>query len=187
MQMTATSGTMEKIYTLILKGIECWIEAGKIVAEQIDKDEDFVEKLNRAHPEISTEMIYAFEMVGRKQLSPRLLVCDGPGPKRLRKLPLQLQERYLDNPVPMLIKTEKGWETLKADVRTLTLSQAAQVFGECGVRSEAAQRAWIESKSALRAPIEVNEPYRVVGRSLVIVEPCKLTAKQVAQILAQME
>jgi hypothetical protein len=133
---------------LVMKGIQCWMEAGKLVAKKLNEDPDWADRVHELHPEISVETIYAFDKVGRMQLHPQLLLSDCPGHVQLRRLSYDAQQKYLGEPVPLLVRTESGWESLNVDVRNLTTLQAAQVFeGSKGVRSDAAQRAWLESRA----------------------------------------
>ena len=188
--MSALTKTKEidQFVELVQRGIDAWIEAGEIVAKNMDDDAEWAEKVNAAHPEISIEMLYAFDRVGRKQLHPKLLLSDGPGVRKLRRLPYQMQEKYLNGSVPVLVTTTPGeWDTLQIDIHNLTPSQASQVFDGDKVRSPQQQRAWIEDQKAKRVAVTYDEPFRVTGRKLVIMEPCQLSAKQLAQILAQME
>lgn len=178
---------IDRFFELIQRGVDAWIEAGQIVAENIDKDPDWADTVNTAHPEIGVEMIYAFERIGRKQLHPKLMLSDGPGVRKLRRLSYHQQEKFLNEPLPMLINNEGSWESLSVDIHNLTKAQADQVFdGDC-VRTLQQQRAWIEDHKAKRSVLQYDEPFRITGRKLVVMEPCQLSAKQLAQILAQME
>lgn len=177
---------VENFVTLFQRGYDAWIEAGKLVASALEEDPDFADKVHAKHPEISCDTVYAFDRLGRKELHPKLLISDSPGAKKLRRLPYGYQEKYSDNPVPLLVKTEKGWETLKASVFNLTSEQANQVFDADGVRPEAAQRTWLECKSS-KAIIQVDDAWRVTGRKLIVMQPCQFTAGQLARMLADME
>jgi hypothetical protein len=179
--------TADEFAQLIQQGAENWIKAGKLVAECIDEDSDWPDKVNKAHPEIGLDMIYAFERVGRMELHPKLLMCDSPGARKLRRMPYALQTRYLNEPVELLVNTDGQWEPLRVSIHNLTPAQAAQVFDGSTVRSQAAQRAWFEDRKASSSPGQFDDPYRVTGRKLIVMQPCQLTAKQLAQILAQME
>lgn len=189
--MTTTSllkSEAEEFCDLIQRGIECWYKAGKIAAEELDKDPKFAERVASKNPMITEEMVIRFAQVGRKMMHPQLLVDGSPGMRALERLPYALQEKYIKEPVPLLVKTDGGWDTLSVDVRNLTIAQAKQVFNGHGVRSESAQRAWLEDQKAKSIkPSTGNMPYRVVGRQLVILEPCKLTVADMARILAEIE
>lgn len=184
--MTLTNNPIEKFFQLLTQGYEAWLEAGKIVAKAMDDDVDFAEKMNAAHPEVSIDTVYAFDRIGRRELFPKLLISDSPGSKRLRRLPYSQQEKFSCNPVPVLIKTQKGWETLKVSVFNLTIEQAAQVFNGDSIRNEAAQRAYLETKAS-KAMIQVDEPYRLSGKKLIVMQACQFTAGQLARFLAEME
>lgn len=187
MQLTSKQNPVDQVYTLILAGIESWIQAGEIVAQAIDEDPDFVDKLCDKYPDISPETVVRFELIGRRKLHPKTLLNDAPGMRRLRKLPFQLQEKYVTQPVNLIVKSSNGYEVLKVDVRNLTPDQSAQVFDSTGIRSEAAQRAWIEDKAATKIVLNVNAdmPYRITGRKIVFMQPCTLSAGDLAQILAK--
>lgn len=181
-----TNQSIEQFVSLFQQGYEAWVKAGKLVSEALEQDPDFGDKVHAKHPEISVDTVYAFDRLGRKELHPKLLVSDSPGARRLRRLPYSIQEKLTSNPVSLLIKTDKGWDTLSVSVFNLTPEQAAQVFDSDGVRNEQAQRAFLESKHS-KALIQVDEPYRVSGRKLMVMQPCQLTAKQLVRILSEME
>jgi hypothetical protein len=180
---------IDRFIDLVFKGVEAWMEAGKIVCEILDEDPEALDRIVAQCPNISPEMVIRFEQIGRKQIHPQLLLSDAPGVRHLRRQPFQLQEKHAKEPVEMLVKTDKGWETLQVDVRNLTARQAEQVFGKEGIRSAAAQRVYLEDQNARHhaPPVKANLPYRVVGREIVVMEPCRLSAREVAQILADIE
>ncbi len=181
-----TTDQISKFVSLFQQGYEAWIEAGKIVSASLESDADFADKVHAAHPEISCDTVYAFDRLGRKELHPKLLISDAPGSRKLRRLPFTLQEKYTEQPVKVLVKNSKGWDTLEISVFNLTPDQANQVFDGDSIRSEAAQRAWLEGKAS-KAMIQIDEPYRVSGRKLVVMQPCQFTAGQLCRLLADME
>lgn len=191
MQINTLTNTKDRkiaqFVELISQGIESWVKAGRIVAEAVDDDPDWIEKACDAVPGLQYETVRQFERIGRGHIEPRLLLSNTPGSRRLLGLPIEQQQRFLKDPVPVLIKTDAGWETLKTPIDNLTAFQASQVFGDRKVRTEAEQRAWLESKATVRAAAQIDEPYRVSGRKLIIFQACQLSAKQLAQLLAQME
>jgi hypothetical protein len=178
---------IKQFVEFIYRGLEAWIDAGKIVVRCVDEDPDWPSKVCEAHPEINEESVWAFERVGRNALNPRLLLSNKPGPVHLRNLPIQVQNKYVDNPLPLLMKTEDGWQTLQVSLWNLTPDQARQVFDKDGVRTDAAQRAYLETRSVRNAVQQFNEPFRVAGKSLVVMEPCKFTLKQLLNLCAQMQ
>ena len=182
------SSAVSEFYKLVMQGVEAWLKAGEIVAKEMDKDPAFVDNVIRKHPELSEDFILAFDRIGRKALHPKLLMDDRAGIVALRSMNYETQEKFLSEPVPTLVKTEDGWQTLNIETRNLTPVQARQVFDtkQRTVRTPAAQRAWIESKRTMES-VSSDEPYRIVGATLVVMTPTKFSRKQLAQFLANME
>ena len=177
---------IDEIITLINKGVECWFKAGQLIAKNMDENPDFVDEICDKCKDISPETIYRFEQIGRQQLYPNLLLNDSPGVRRLRRLPFDLQKKYATAPVTLLIS---GGETLEMDVRNLTPGQAAQVFSGDRLRTVAEQRAFLEDKKTTEAvvPASGNLPYRIVGKTVVVMQSCRFTTGDLARLLAQME
>lgn len=183
-----TKSKIETFVTLFNRGVEAWTEAGKIVVELIDSDPEAIDRICKVS-KVTPEMIRWFEKIGRRQLSPQLLLSDEPGIRKLRNLPIDLQEKHANEPIELLIRTEQGWETLLTDVRNLTPEQARQVFDRAAIRSEAAQRAYIEGEAMrkMSPPVQADVPYRLVGKKLVVMQPCTFTVSELAEILARAE
>lgn len=174
---------------LIQRGIEAWIEAGQFIAKRVDENPDYIAELSDAMPDISPEHLARFEQIGRKQLHPKLLLSSSPGIRALCRLPYPLQERYLKEPVELFIQNGEKPTTLRVDVRNLTKLQTDQAFSFDGVRTVAAQRAWLEDRVCRNAvpTIESNLPYRTVGKKLVVVTPCTIDRRDLARLLAELE
>jgi len=177
---------IEEFVSHINAGVQSWIKAGEIVARCCEQDPDWPEKVCEAHPDIQIDTVLAFERIGRGMLNPRLLLNDCHGFRKLRRMPKHLQEKYLTEPVPLLINKDGEWQTLKTDVRNLSAQQVNQAFDREGVRTEAQQRAWLEDRAVMEA-VQIDDAYRISGRKLIILSPCQLTAKQLARILSDME
>lgn len=185
-QRTHLKETAQAIVDLIQKGIEAWHEAGKLIAARMDENPEFIELMAAEYPELSTEVLYRFEQIGRNQIVPSLLLNDSPGVRRLRKLPYQLQVKHSNEPITL---TVRGGSTLLVDVRNLTSEQAAQVFAKDRIRTAAEQRAYIEDRMALEpASVErANLPYRIVGHELVVMKACKFTTAELLRLAADLQ
>lgn len=185
-ELNRINSEYEEVLNLILKGIDCWMQAGEKIAACIDRDAKWVDNFCDKYPRIGRANIVALELVGRKQLLPQLLTnTDAPGWKRLRNMPISLQEKYVNDPVELLLA---DGETLLVDPINLSKEQADQVFDKKTVRTPEAQRAWLEAKAtkASAKTVVVDDPYRVTGKYLVIMQPCKFDARQLAQLLTQL-
>lgn len=113
----------------------------------------------------------------------------GPGPTALLKMPYVIQERFATRPVEVLIRKEKGWDTLNVEIQNLTADQVRQVFGGGVVRSVQAQRAFVESKNlrAFNPSAETDTPYKITGKRVMVRRDTTFTAHDLAKILAEME
>lgn len=183
---TKKSESVERFIELVRKGIECWVEAGQLVAKAMESNPDFVDEVCDSDPDMSPEFVLRFRQIGLRKVHPRLLLTDGPGARRLIRMDYKTQSKYISEPLDVV--TESG-EILKIDVRNLTSQQAQQVFTNDHIRSPGEQRAWVESFKTRNAVPERKSdvPYRVTGKSLVVMEPCTLTRKDMARLLAEME
>lgn len=181
-----TQDAISRFVELVRQGTAAWLEAGRIVAAELDRNPLFAEQVCQAHPEISEDTVFAFQAIGQKKLHPALLVNNKPGPRMLRMFNYELQEKHITEPVDVLINNNGSWEPLKVSIYNLTRKQADQVFNGDGIRSLAAQRAWIETKKTVESVPIVETPWRIENHQLFVVKPCKFTRKEISQILSQM-
>ncbi len=186
--IATTSQRIEQFASLVQAGIEAWYQAGQIVAQAVDEDDDFIEKLCARHPEFTPDFVRRFEQIGRKLIHPRLLISDAPGCRRLARLGYPIQERALQKGVEVLVRSGNGWDTINVDVVNLTKEQAQQVFAHDHVRSAAEQRAYIESQQTFRmAPrIAPEESFMIVRGTLVVNKSCSFTKTDLTRILKTM-
>lgn len=177
---------LQELKRHITAGIESWIEAGKLVANAVDKDPRWIEKACAEDASLPAEVLHRFEQIGRRQIVPALLLNDSPGFKRLRRLPYAVQERYAVKPVELLLA---NGDTLHVDVQNLTPAQARQVFGVDRTRSLAEQRAIIEDAKAQRSVPRSNGevPWRIIGKTLVVTGPCKMSVADLGSIISRIE
>jgi hypothetical protein len=189
MKSNVQTNTATKFAELLTQGINAWLEAGRLVAECLAADSGWADQVVTQYPEIGLETIYAFERIGQLKLHPRLLLADAPGFRALRRLPYHLQEKHLNDPFVVLIRSEKGWEELLISAANLTDHQVRQLINGSEIRSVAAQRAWLETLNTIKAlPLTPTEmPYRILGKNLVVSAACRIKVSELARIIAQME
>lgn len=128
----------------------------------------------------TAEAVLRFSRIGVKYI-PELFGASGAGVAALRRMPLDVQKKYVNAPVPVLVNPSGTWEELPIDVNNLTPEQVKQVFNGDHIRSAAEQRAWIESErtQALTAtPPKHNPPYRVVKNEMVVMVPCRISKRE---------
>lgn len=174
----------------LAKAAQLWIglpsKTRKRIVNQTNASyQDFWDKLDR---------------VGRGELHPQLATVGGTAAKLLGKLPLEAQEKYLRELVPVVVSKGKGWDTRLVDVAEMSEDQRKQVFkmaadGTVTVREAEAQQVWLSEKAARRLLQDgVAESLRKVERNgwrvekgRVWVKPASieagLTRRQVEQML----
>jgi len=91
--------------------------------------------------------------VGEGLLHPQLVMIGGKAASCLGKLPLEDQERYLRERVPVVIRRGRGFDVRLIDVAEMTEDQRRQVFkvsdsGAVAVRDEEAQKAYFSNRAA---------------------------------------
>ena len=146
--MMKAQETITKFVGLLYEGVAAWEAAGKLLVKLIDRNPDVKTKIVREHPEISMGVLSRLEMVGRGLVKPEMLLSDAPAYRAARVLPVSDQDRLLKEPtVPLVVREEGRTEVLMADFRNLQPVQVRQVFAKDHIRTEAEQRAWIESQA----------------------------------------
>ena len=180
----STQSDAEKFAALVQRGIDAWTEAGRLLVQMIEKDRNAKSVIMEFCPDVTEEILSRFEAIGRQQLHPKTLLNNSPGMRRLRQLPYSDQSRFLSEPVPVLVKTTTGVDTLQVAVKNLTPEQALQVFTPDGVRGLDAQRAWVESRGSRKRA--ASAPYQIKGHKVRFNADCEISARELAQILAQM-
>ena len=191
--MTLTKSStklIDEVAGLIGNGIECWQKAGEIIVQLMDEHDMTSADICEGSKYLTEDVVRRFEQLGRKQIIPNLLVADYPAARHLVRLPYSEQKRAIDEPLDLLLLEGKTLTTLKVAVENLTQQQCRQVFNG-HIRSVGAQRAYLEERKAEQevAPVirQAHEIYRVRGKKVVIMQPCELTARQLANIIAEIE
>lgn len=191
MQTKIQKPLINDLVEAITQGIEAWQRAGEIVVKLMDEGGMTIEEISETSKFLAPAIIRRFEQLGRKRICAPLLVASYPASRPISSLSYADQERVLESGVEVLLPTPGGIEALVISPENLTPLQCRQVFAKGQIRSIAAQRAFIESEKT-EAQIkggmaEVEEPYRIRGKSVYISRPCSMTARQLATILSQIE
>lgn len=202
MEMTTTEKE-QKIEALLLRiakgaqaSMQGWVDVGQAVTEMVALDPDAYDRIIARIPWLTERTLARLELIGKKELLPDLVVLDGPGPQRLAKLPYLFQEKYIKEPIDLLIRSDKdpsGWEILKVDVRALSTEQSHQVFSQHGVRPAGEQRAWIEDRDARAARKNPGQAqgqgstWKAHGSEIVISGPMRLRRSDLIRMMAELE
>lgn len=173
---------VERFIAAVQKGIDGFIEAGAIAAKA---DTGFVDAVCDANPDFTPDFVQRFVEVGLRRLHPRLLIAEGPGPRRLRKLDYATQEKYVKDPLPLVLADGK---ILHIDVRNLQPIQADQIFNGDHIRSEGEQRAWQEERKLKQPTKKAQADYKINrSKGTVVINGIEFSRRKLAQILAELE
>ena len=180
---------LSRVSELIMQGLECWVEAGKIIADTLD---DHPESMNRICEVtgLDENIIRRFYQIGKQQLHPKILCSTAQGVMRLASCQYHEQEKYLDEPIEVMVS---NGETLKVKAENLTQQQVKQVFNRDHVRALPEQKAWlatdekrrIEQEQTKRAEVaEAN--YTIRNHKVLFRKGVEMSQQEVVQLLARM-
>jgi hypothetical protein len=169
------------------RGMDAWEEAGRIIVRIVDHDPHAVDDIIKQCPALTPTIIGVFERIGRGQLLPSLAMDSSLGASKLRELPLSLQKRYEQEPIPLIINTNNGTDVLLVDAKNMTREQVKQVFAKGRIRTEGEQKAFLaqQESSAIKNTVQGKPAWTVKGGRVIFEAGTTLTAGELATILAQ--
>lgn len=188
MTLTVKNQKIEEFAALCQQGIDAWTRAGEILVELVEDDPQVFDKIIAADPRMNAGILGRFEQMGRKVLHPQLILSDSPGFERLSEMPYSVQERFLNEPIPLVVQTDTGTDILMVSAKNITGNQARQIFGKGRVRTEGEQKAWLMDQRAKKAkPVGTNIPAWTIRSGRVFFnEGATLSAGELATIITQL-
>ena len=186
--LTSQKKQIEKFIELFQTGVNAWIKAGEMLVEMVEDDPHVYDYIIQRCPTLNAGILGRFEQMGRKTLHPQLLLSASPGFDKLRKLPFSMQERYIKEPVPIIVHTDQGTDVLLVEAKNMTKEQANQVFAPGRIRTEGEQKAWLMQQRSLAAkPVGGNvSPWTIRGGRVVFQQGASLSAGELATIITQL-
>jgi hypothetical protein len=185
--LTNQQAKIEDFIRFFKRGTSALVKAGELLVEMVDEDPHVYDYIIQKCPNISAAILSKFEQMGRKNLHPDLLFTNAPGYSKLQRLPFSMQERYIEESVPVIIHTEEGTDVLLVKAKDMTKEQAAQVFAPGRIRTEGEQKAWLmqqRSIAARPANKETEGAWKIRANKLIVGQ-VEFTSKELAAILAQ--
>jgi hypothetical protein len=168
-------------------GIESWIKAGKLLVELVGQDPDVYAKIIAKNPHINAGVLGRFEQMGRGMLHPQLLLAHTPGLNKLAAMPYSVQQKYVEEPIPVIVETGAGTDVLLIKAREMTAGQAAQAFASNRLRTEGEQKAWLLDQRQRRAvPVSNTSPWRIKNGKVEFRAGATLTASELCAIISQL-
>ena len=176
---------IQRFAELYQKGVDAWLEAGRIIVELVDEIPDAREQLVARLPHMNRYLLDAFECIGRKQLHPLLLIGSSIGAQRLALMNYSDQEKYLNEPIPLLVETDNGTDTLLVKVEHLSKAQCDQVFAARHVRSMSEQKVFVADRKSkeLSKLYEMPVNYRIHGRKVILMKNSTYSKSDLRRIL----
>ena len=183
---------VKKLSALFGRLHENLTEACRFIAQRMKEDNTFIERYCDANPSVNPALLQRMEMSGLGRLHPKLLsMFPTAGTRHLERLPFELQERFLEEGVPLVLVKDGRVEILKAKVENLMPVQVSQVFDRDHIRTEAEQRLWIEANRAPTPRRESPSGYTIGGTNrapkLIVLEPRTFTRWDLKLILSEMD
>ena len=172
----------------------------KAARRWVEMPEEVRERVVRGSPATLRDVWHRLERIGMGQMHPLLWGSYGHNANLLARLPLQDQERYLAEKIPVAVVSSNG----RPDIQRIALEDLGatlrlQVFKSAGrtvqVRTVAEQRAWLAEQQRRRELEEerdtgitrIDRPGRwKVEKNRVWVDPAKLETGLTLKDLAQM-
>lgn len=179
---------IQEFANLCQQGVDAWTKAGEILVNLIDQDPEIYDKIIAFDPRMNAGILGRFEQMGRRVLHPQLLLDDSPGFGKLAQMPYSVQERFINESIPLVVETSDGTDVLMVSVKNCTSSQARQIFGKGRIRTEGEQKAWLMDQRAKKAkPIGSNIPaWTIRGGRVMFSEGATLSAGELATIITQL-
>jgi hypothetical protein len=156
-QVVATS-RIEQFCNLINKGIEAWVEAGKVLIKIVEEDSAAFDKISAAHPHLTFDILSSFERIGRGEIYPYLLVDGSPGARKLAALPYNEQVEVYNGDVAVVTKGVGGFKIERIKIHDMTAVQAVRVFDINRIRTPEEQKALFQKKISRNATRYLSGP-----------------------------
>lgn len=187
MTLTAQNAKIEEFVGLYTKGVEAWMRAGEIIVELVEADPHVFDYIIQQCPFLNAGVLGQFEKMGRKILHPQLLLTNSPGCQKLSRMPFSIQERYLDEPIPLIVQTESGTDVLLVKAKDLTRDQAKQVFATNRLRTEGEQKALlIEARSNAARSVGSSVSQYTIKNGKAIIGGIEFTGRQLLMIASEL-
>jgi hypothetical protein len=181
----------KRIAELIARGIEAWLEAGKVLVETLEQGVT-LDQLSET-TRLSKGTLVQFEQIGRGTLYPRLLIRSGasPGARALLRCGRSEQEQYCAEPLQLLVLRGEHQDVLRVPLDSLTPDQCKQIFSGSHIRDLGEQRAYLESQAEVlrvkrAAAIHDQAGYTIKGNQVLFQKSTSLGRDDLIQILSRM-
>jgi hypothetical protein len=175
----------KRIKELMTKGVGVTLELGKEIYACV-RSGDTIETISDK-TEIPLSLVRELHLIGAGRIHPKLTHLAGPGTKALRSAPIEVQAKYVNEPVEVVIVTDKGIDKMLLPVDALNTAQTKQVFISGTVRTAVEQRQYIEKKRKADAEAEANKLQKYFKKGQKIIVNAERTELTTADVLAMLQ
>lgn len=135
---------------LVQRGVDAWVEAGKILCEMVAEDSEVREKICDRVSWMTMEVLDGFERIGRKDVYPFLLLDQSPGAHRLIRLDYETQKKFYDAEIAVAVLRRGEIVTESKRLNQLSWKEADTAISDTGIRPIAEQRKLLQPKLTIR-------------------------------------
>jgi hypothetical protein len=186
-QLSNIDAKIKEFISHVEAGIKAWIKAGKLLVELTEEEPEIYAKIIAQSPQMNAGILGRFEQMGRGMLHPQLLLAHTPGLNKLAAMPYSVQQKYVEEPIPVIVETGAGTDVLLIKAREMTAGQAAQAFASNRLRTEGEQKAWLLDQRQRRAvPVSNTSPWRIKNGKVEFRAGATLTASELCAIISQL-
>ena len=182
----ALVGMMDEFGRALAAGLEGFARAAAVYVAALDKDPRNADAFRDKFADVIPASAWSgFEAVGRKWMHPRLLMGSGGRyASKIKRLPYSTQERIFEG--ERFEVTLPGGDVLKVDIREATPEQVEQLLDGTHVRTPSEQRAWMESRAAVKSVDAEVLPYTMSDGKVTFRRGVSLTRAELKRILQEM-
>jgi hypothetical protein len=173
----------------IKDGGDAMQRAGNIMVELVDADPHVYDYITKQCPSMTPGMLNTLERIGRGQIIPALAMDNSPGSRKLKSLPISLQQRFETEPIPLIVMRNDEPDVLLVKREDMTAAQANQAFRNGRLSTEGEQRAWIEDykmKAQTAKPAGSEAASWEIRGKVLVVGNVRFSQKQLLSFAAQM-
>ena len=170
-------------------GIKGIVQASDIYVKSIGEDPSNAEKFREYFADSIPSAAWSnFEAIGRKWMHPQLIMGgmnDRKKASKVKRLPYDMQEKVFQHTrFPLLLS---DGETLQVSIQDATPEQVEQLVDGGTIRSESAQKAYLESMKT-RKTVQSAEslPYTILNGRVTFRRNTVMSRAELRRIIAEM-
>jgi len=161
------------------------LDAGKILCEMLDENEDTFEILLREIRGVRLSMLEALERVGRGELEPLLLTDISYAAQRAvsNYLPKEDQKKLVSGTVKVVVENDNNYEVVEKRLDEMHVRDAKLAIGPGALRTPEEQIEILEEQKKLEKKVR----YRILGDKIRFYATTELTWSELTDICMKLK